>query len=86
MKAAVLEELNKIAVKEVPIPEIAKDEMLVRVRACSICGTDVRIFHNGEHRVVTPCITGHEISGDVVLAAAVVIGATRLIDNLTVNL
>jgi L-iditol 2-dehydrogenase len=66
MKAAVLEELNKIVVKEVPIPVIAKDEMLVRVRACSICGTDVRIFHNGEHRIVTPCITGHEISGDVV--------------------
>ena len=65
MKAAVLEELNKMVVKEVPRPEITDDEILVRVKACAICGSDIRIFHYGNDRVKTPCIIGHEVAGEV---------------------
>ena len=65
MKAAVLEELNKMVVKEVPKPEITDDEILVRVKACAICGSDIRIFHFGNDRVNTPCIIGHEVAGEV---------------------
>lgn len=66
MKAAVLEELNKIVVKEVPTPKIHEDEVLLKVKSCAICGSDIRIFHHGNSRVNTPCIIGHEISGEVV--------------------
>lgn len=66
MKAAVLEELNKIVVKEVPTPEIDDNGILVKVKSCSICGSDIRIFHHGNSRVQTPSIIGHEIAGEVV--------------------
>lgn len=65
MKAAVLEELNKLVVKEVPTPQITDDEVLVRVRACAICGSDIRIYHSGNDRVKTPWIIGHEIAGEI---------------------
>jgi L-iditol 2-dehydrogenase len=66
MKAAVLEALNKMVVKEVPEPEIGPDEALMRVEATSICGSDVRIFHHGNPRVKCPTIIGHETAGTVV--------------------
>jgi len=66
MKAAVLEELNKIVVKEVPTPEIDENGILVKVKSCSICGSDIRIFHYGNSRVKPPTIIGHEIAGEVV--------------------
>lgn len=70
MKAAVLEELNKMVVKEVPTPQITDDEILVRVRSCAICGSDIRIFHHGNNRVNTPCIIGHEVAGEVAQVGA----------------
>jgi L-iditol 2-dehydrogenase len=66
MRAAVLEELNRLAVKEVPDPQIGPGEILVRVRACAVCGSDVRIYHHGNPRVRPPQILGHEIAGDVI--------------------
>lgn len=66
MKAAVLEALNKIVVKEVPTPEIDDNGILVKVKACAICGSDIRIYHSGNDRVKTPCIIGHEVAGEVV--------------------
>jgi len=70
MRAAVLEQLNKLAVKEVPDPQIGAGEVLVRVRACAVCGSDVRIYHHGNPRVKPPQILGHEIAGDVVAVGA----------------
>ena len=66
MKAAVLEQLNNMVVKEVSTPECDENSVLVRVRACAVCGSDIRIFHYGNSRVNTPQIIGHEISGEVV--------------------
>ena len=66
MKAAVFEDIEKIAVKEVDKPEIDDDSLLVRVRACAVCGSDLRIYHYGNSRVIPPQIIGHEIAGDVV--------------------
>lgn len=53
---------------EVPIPEIAADEVLVKVKCSSICGTDVHIYKWDEwaaNAVVTPNVFGHEFSGEV---------------------
>jgi len=70
MRAAVLEDLNRLVVKQVPDPEIGAGEVLVRVRACAVCGSDVRIYHHGNPRVKPPQILGHEIAGDVVAVGA----------------
>jgi len=66
MKAAILEGLEKIEVKEVKKPEISKGEILVQVKSCAICGSDIRIYHYGNPRVKFPQIIGHEIAGEIV--------------------
>lgn len=65
MKAAVLEALDTLTVKDVPTPEIGDDEVLVQVGACAVCGSDIRMFHHGSPRITPPAIMGHEASGTV---------------------
>jgi L-iditol 2-dehydrogenase len=64
MKAAVMEGLKQIACREVEKPIPAAGEVLLKVRAASICGSDVSRVLKG-HRLY-PLILGHEASGDVV--------------------
>ncbi|MDR3212265.1 MAG: alcohol dehydrogenase catalytic domain-containing protein, partial [Planctomycetota bacterium] len=59
MRAAVLEELNKIVVKDVPEPVCGENDALLRVKACAVCGSDLRIYHYGNDRVKFPAIMGH---------------------------
>ncbi len=66
MIAAVLEELGKFAVKPVPTPVPDDDSILVKVRACAVCGSDLRIYRSGNSRVKMPQILGHEMAGEVV--------------------
>jgi len=66
MKAAILKELNQMVVEEVPTPKIDENSILVKVKACAVCGSDIRIFHHGNSRVQPPQIIGHEIAGEVV--------------------
>lgn len=66
MKAAVLEALDKLVLKDIPTPEIGDDEALLKVEAAAICGSDIRIFHHGNPRVKFPAIMGHEASGTIV--------------------
>jgi L-iditol 2-dehydrogenase len=66
MRAAVFEDIEKMVVKEVETPKVDDDSLLVRVRACAVCGSDIRIYHYGNPRVKPPQIIGHEIAGDVV--------------------
>jgi L-iditol 2-dehydrogenase len=70
MKAAVLEALETLTVKEVPTPEIGEDEVLVRVAACAVCGSDIRMFHHGSPRLEPPAIMGHEAAGVVAAVGA----------------
>ena len=67
MNAAVLTEYRKIEWKEVPIPEIGDEEVLVKVGYAGICGSDQHIY-SGEFapRTSLPLIQGHEFSGQVV--------------------
>ena len=74
MKAAVLEKLDELVVKEVPDPAIGPDDALVKVHACAVCGSDVRIFHHGNNRVKPPAILGHESSGEIVSVGGNVTG------------
>ncbi len=68
MKAAIYEGLDRMTVREVPTPSPGENEVLVRVRSCAVCGSDIRIFHHGNSRVHPPAILGHEIAGEVVEA------------------
>ena len=64
MKAAVVLQPRRIEIQELPIPEPAPDELLVKVMASGICGTDVHIFQ-GEYLGSYPVIPGHELAGVV---------------------
>ena len=70
MKAAVLEGLKRLVVQEVPTPEIDDNGVLVRVHACAVCGSDIRMFHHGNPRLEPPAVMGHESAGEVVAAGA----------------
>lgn len=67
MLAAVYHGPHDLRVEEVPIPKIGPDELLIKVQAASICGTDLRIYH-GNHRMYAPGtvrIPGHEVVGTI---------------------
>ena len=65
MKAAVLEAVKKIAVRnDVAPPKIGPRDVLVRAKACGICGTDVHIWE-GDFFPTFPLIPGHELAGEV---------------------
>lgn len=64
MRAGVYRGPGRVAVEEVPVPEIGPGELLLRVAACGICGTDVKKIERGF--VSPPQIFGHEIAGTVV--------------------
>jgi L-iditol 2-dehydrogenase len=65
MKAAVLAAAGKFEIRQLPKPKIGPEEVLIRVRACGICGTDLRIYHHGHQKIQLPAIIGHEIVGQV---------------------
>lgn len=66
MKAAVFTGIEHIEIRDVPKPVPGEGEVLLKVEACAVCGSDIRIFHHGNDRVKLPQITGHEIAGRVV--------------------
>ncbi|MFQ6095759.1 MAG: alcohol dehydrogenase catalytic domain-containing protein [Candidatus Bathyarchaeia archaeon] len=63
MRAVVYYDVNDFRVEDIPAPKIGPDEILVRVRACGICTTD--LFKGQYHRAKPGSVFGHEISGDV---------------------
>ena len=72
MKAAVFYGKNDLRVEERDMPEIGRNDVLVRVHACGICGTDVHIFCGDEGAAPTPenTVLGHEFAGEVVKVGA----------------
>lgn len=74
MKALVLEEYNRLVYKDVPDPEINTGEVLVKVMACGICGSDVHGLDGSTGRRIPPMIMGHEASGIIVKTGTGVTG------------
>lgn len=66
MKALVLEKYNELIYKDVPDPMIKNNEVLVKVMACGICGSDVHGLDGSTGRRIPPMIMGHEASGVIV--------------------
>ncbi len=74
MKALLLAEYNKLTIVERPEPEPAADEVLIRVRAAGICGSDVHGAGGGTGRRVPPVVMGHEAAGTVEVCGSEVSG------------
>lgn len=56
---------GNMELRDVPVPEISPDEVLIQVRACGICGSDIKIYDD-QHPYVPPVVVGHEFSGEIV--------------------
>lgn len=64
MKALILKAVNELELSnEVPKPKPAKNEVLIKVKYCGICGSDVEAYKYG--KVLMPIILGHEFSGEI---------------------
>ena len=63
MKALVLTEYNHFAIQDVPQPQAAPQEVLIQVRACGLCGSDIHGMDGSSGRRIPPIIMGHEASG-----------------------
>ncbi len=68
MKAALLHGVKDLRIQEVDVPEVGYGEVLVRVKAATTCGTDLKIFQRGyvSGVIKLPTVFGHEWAGDVV--------------------
>jgi L-iditol 2-dehydrogenase len=65
MRALLLEKYNELKLKDVPVPELGHEDVLIRVKACGICGSDVHGYDGSTGRRIPPLIMGHEAAGIV---------------------
>ena len=72
MKAAVYRGKQDVRLETVAVPQIGRDEVLVRVHTCGICGTDLKKIATGSHSA--PRIFGHETAGEIAAVGAEVSG------------
>jgi L-iditol 2-dehydrogenase len=70
MDALLLKNYMDLAVVPMPEPEIGADDVLVRVRACGICGSDVHGMDGSTGRRIPPLVMGHEAAGEVAAVGA----------------
>ncbi len=65
MLQTVLPEAYTIEYRDVPVPEVGPDEVLIKIKRFGICGSDIQIYH-GLHKYMTfPVVQGHEASGTI---------------------
>ncbi len=74
MKALVLKEYMQLVYKDVPQPEPGPEEVLIEVRACGICGSDVHGLDGSSGRRIPPLIMGHEAAGVIAGVGSAVTG------------
>jgi L-iditol 2-dehydrogenase len=65
MKALLLSEYKRLEIVDMPEPQTGADEVLVRVEACGICGSDVHGMDGSTGRRIPPIVMGHEAAGTV---------------------
>ena len=70
MLQQVMTKPGEIIFREVPVPEVKEDQVLVKIMNIGICGSDIHVYH-GEHPFTTyPVTQGHEVSGEIAEIAA----------------
>lgn len=65
MKAMLLTEYKKLDIVDMPLPEVGPNDLLVQVKACGICGSDIHGWDGSSGRRVPPLVMGHEAAGVV---------------------
>ena len=65
MRVARLYAPKDLRVEDLAAPEAGPGELVIRIRSCSTCGTDAKIFNHGHHHISLPRVLGHEIAGEV---------------------
>ncbi len=65
MKALVLSAYKQLDIENLPVPQPADDELLIRIKACGICGSDVHGYDGSTGRRLPPIVMGHEAAGVV---------------------
>jgi len=70
MKAIVYEGPGKLIMKDVPRPKVGLNDVLIRVRAAGICGSDLEMARGNRPDVTPPRIPGHEVAGEVAEAGS----------------
>ena len=82
MQALLLSEYRNLEIADVPPPVLAPDEVLLRVAACGICGSDVHGYDGSSGRRIPPIVMGHEAAG-VIAAVGSAVTAWRSGDRVT---
>jgi len=77
MKALVLKQCNQFSYEDAPVPAIGPEEVLIQVKACGICGSDVHGMDGSTGRRRPPIIMGHEAAGVIAEVGAAVRGWAR---------
>lgn len=72
MKALLLSEYNHLEIADYPVPTPGANEILVRVAACGICGSDVHGYDGSSGRRIPPIVMGHEAAGIIASLGSVV--------------
>lgn len=85
MKAVIVRAPMDFSVEEVPVPPCPAGGLLLKVRACGLCGSDLRTLRGGHRKVTFPWTIGHEISGQVVEAGEGYDGPWQIGDMLAVG-
>ncbi|SPF68251.1 Alcohol dehydrogenase GroES-like domain [Propionibacterium ruminifibrarum] len=80
MKALRFHAPEDVRLEDVPEPECGPDQIKIKVKNCSTCGTDVKIFHNGHQNITRVTTMGHEVAGEIVEIGADVTGDWKIGD------
>lgn len=75
MRSVWMAEPAKLEIRDIPVPEISDQEVLLKIEYAGICGSDLHIYNNAHSFRFPPVIVGHEVAGTVVKAGA---GVKRL--------
>jgi L-iditol 2-dehydrogenase len=65
VKVARLYAPGDLRIEDAEVPEAGPGDLVIRVRTCSTCGTDAKIFRFGHHHISLPRVLGHEVAGEV---------------------
>ena len=66
MRGVVFLEPKILELRELPVSQIGPDDLLVKIRLATTCGTDLKAYKRGHHEIPTGSVFGHKLVGDVV--------------------
>src|SRR5437879_2147399 len=65
MKVLLLSKYKRLEIADLPVPTVGPGEVLIRVAACGICGSDVHGYDGSSGRRIPPIVMGHEAAGTI---------------------